>query len=519
MPLSQSSLAAAVGAGAKNVQFLAEALNVPRKIVIIGTYLAAKTGVADEIPRLSPSPEDAGDLYGFGSILHRLRLAVEEGAQGVETWIVPQAEEGAAVAATGDVDFIGATATAAGTLYMYVGGYPCFVPVEVADTGTEIVAKLVAKLTVLKELPLSGAVGTPDTTIDLTAKSKGPFGNDVLITFNEGFQEFFPAGVTAVVTAMSAGAGIPTLQDALDGMGLNDDANENQFTDGVHGYGIVTADLNSLSNWNGAGNDFVGLYSKTVARPIRFLNGDTAAGSSGLTAVLALGNGRKTDRTNGIVSVPDSSGNPSEIAAKAIGIMARLNNDRASESYIGQILPNVFPGAVANRWTSDYNSRDTAVKAGVSPTIVAGGAVLLQNVLTYYHPDSVGVASNGYRSQRNISIIQNILDNIKTNFQADKWKGISIVADIAKVTNVTDRQKARDLNAVIDDLMALAISFETHAWIFSASFTIDRLKAGGLVTIRPGGLGFNMVLPILISGEGSIFDTVTEFDVSLAIIL
>ena len=216
MPLSQSSLAAAVGAGAKNVQFLSEALNVPRKIVIIGTYLAAKTTVVDEIPRLSPSPEDAGGLYGFGSILHRLRLAVEEGAQGVETWIVPQAEEGAAVAATGDVDFIAATATAAGTLYMYVGGYPCFVPVEVADTGTEIVAKLVAKLTVLKELPLSGAVGTPDTTLDLTAKSKGPFGNDVLITFNEGFQEFFPAGVSAVViiSRPKAGTAASTIKTA-----------------------------------------------------------------------------------------------------------------------------------------------------------------------------------------------------------------------------------------------------------------------------------------------------------------
>lgn len=519
MPLSASSLAAAVGAGAKNVKFLAAALNVPRKIVIIGTYLAAKTGIADEVPRLSTSPEDAGDIYGFGSIIHRLRLAVEETSQGVECWVVPQAEEGAAVAATGDVDFIGATATAAGTLYMYVGGYPCFVPVAVADTGTEIVAKLVARLVVLKDLPLSGAVGTPDTTLDLTAKSKGPFGNDVLITFNEGFQEEFPAGVTAVVTALSAGAGIPTLQDALDGMGTGDDANEEQFTDGVHGYGIVTADLNTLSNWNGAGNDFVGLYSKTVARPMRFLNGDTAAGSSGLTAVLALGNGRKTDRTNGIVSVPGSSGNPSEIAAKAIGLMARLNNDRAAEHYVGQVLPNVFPGAFADRWTSDYDDRDTAVKAGVSPTVVESGAVVLQNVLTYYHPDSVADDSNGYRSQRNISIIQNVLDNIKQNFRGEKWQGISIVADVAKVTNSTDRTKAKDIDAVIDDLVALALSFESKAWIFSAAFTIDRLKAGGLVTIRPGGVGFNVTLPILLSGEGNIFDTVVEFDTSLAIIL
>jgi hypothetical protein len=112
-----------------------------------------------------------------------------------------------------------------------------------------------------------------------------------------------------------------------------------------------------------------------------------------------------------------------------------------------------------------------------------------------------------------------VLDNIRANFAAEKWQGISIVADVAKVTNNTDRAKARDLDAVIDDLVALATSFESHAWIFSAAFTIDRLKQGGYVSIRSGGIGFDVTLPILLSGEGTIFDNVVEFDTSLTIIL
>lgn len=518
MPLSASSLAAAVGAAVENVKFQAGALNVPRKILIIGTYDAAKTGIADEVPEISLGPADAGNKYGFGSMLHRLALAADEGSQGVETWICPQAEAEGAAASTGNVSITG-SATKAGTLYMYIGGYPCFVTVASGDAGADIVSNAVDKLTELKELPLSGAIGTPTTQLDLTAKSKGPWGDDILITFNEGFQETTPAGLTIVVTAMSGGSGIPDIQDALDGLGTGDDQNENQFTEGVHGYGIDTATFNKLSVWNGEGNGFLGNYAKLVARPMRFLNGDTADGSSGLSALLALGNGRKSDRTNGIVAVPGSSGNPSEIAAKAIGIMARINNDRAAQNYLGEILPNVFPGAVADRWSSDYDSRYAAVKAGISPTLVSGGAVLLQNVLTYYHPDSVTVDSNGYRSQRNISILQNILDNIRSNFQTDKWRGVSIVADIAKVTNATDRAKARDIGAVMDDMVALATSFEARAWIFSAAFTISRLQAGGLITIRPGGVGFNIRLPVLLSGEGTIFDTVVEFDISLAVIL
>lgn len=518
MSLVDSSLAAAVGVGAKNVKFQAAALNVPRKIVVIGTYDPAKTSVVPNVPALSGGAAEDGDKYGFGFMLHRLGLTTDEGAQGVERWVIPQAETGSAAA--GDIDFIGDTATEAGTLYLYIAGYPCFTDVETGDTGTEIVAKIVAKLTELKDLPLSGVVGTPDTTLDLTAKSKGPWGDGIAISFNEGFQEDFPAGAdTAVITDMTGGAGTPDIQDALDGMGLDDDANEQQFTDGIHGYGTDTTTLNKLSTWNGEGNEFLGLYKKIVARPIRFVDGDTAPGTGGLSTLIALGNGRKKDRTSGTVGVPGSSGHPSEIGAKSMGIMARVTNVRPAENFIGQVLPNVFPGAPSDRWTSKYANRDAAVKAGISPTVVAGGAVELQNVLTYYHPDSVSVDSNGYRSQRNIAIIQNVLANIKSNFRTDKWRGISIVADVAKVTDPTSRAKARDINAVIDDLVALAVSFEGLAWIFSAEFTIDRLKAGNLVTIRRGGLGFNTRYPILLSGEGGIFDTVVEFDTSLAIIL
>lgn len=519
MPLSQSSLAAAVGAGAKNVKFQSAALNVPRKIVVIGTYDASKTTIVDEVPELSLGPAWGGDKYGFGSMIHRLLEALEEGSQGVETWVCPQAEEGAAVAAAGSIAFAGSDVTENGTFYLYIAGLPCHVSLEIGDDGDAIVDKIVAKATELKGLPVTAAESTPTTTVDLTAKSKGPWGNDIAITFNEGFQEKTPAGVTLVVTDMTGGSGLPDIQDALDGLGTEDDANEKQFTDGVHGYGQDETTLNAISTWGGVGNDFVGLYSKTVARPIRFLTGDTAAGASGLSALITLGDGRKSDRTNGVVPVPGSPNHPAEIAAKTVGIMARLNNDRAAESYVGKVLPNVYPGALADRWTRSYDDRDTAVKAGISTTVVEGGAVLLQDVVSFYHPDSVSDDSNGYRSMRNISIIQNLLDNIRSNFKAEGWQGISIVADVAKVTNPIDRQKARDLDAVLDDLVALAESFESRAWLFSAAFTVNKLKSGGYLAIRSGGKGFDMVFPVLLSGEGTIFNNEVHFDTSLSVIL
>ncbi len=515
MGLQVTSLAAAVGASVKNVTFLPEALNVPRKILIIGTYDPLKTLVVDEVPVQILSPEDAGDKFGFGFMIHRLAVQVFKGSQGVECWVVPQAETSGQAA--GDITFT-ASGLLAGTVYMYIAGIP--VPFDVAadDDATAVALAASNAIAAIKELPVTAAPTAG--VLGITSKSEGTWGNDISIRFNIKPGEESPVGLTgAVVTDMASGAGTPTIADALDGLGTGDDANEAFFTDVVHGYGQVTIMLDAISTYVGSGDVFNGLYSKTVARPFRVPTGDVVAGSTGLTDLIALGNGRKLDRANGVIAVPGSANHPAEIAAQSIGHMARINNDRVAQHYIGVQLIDIDPGEKADRWTSDYDNRDIAVKAGVSPTKIASGVVILQNVVTFYHPDSVPVSSNGYRSMRNISILQNILNNIRVNFEREKWQGISIVGDVTKVGNAIDRTKARDISAVIDDLVALARSFEAKAWIFEADFTISKLKETGAVTIRPGAIGFDSTLSVILSGEGGIFDTVVEFDTSIAVLL
>jgi phage tail sheath gpL-like len=517
MTLSATSLAAAVGASVKNVQFQSGAVNVPHRIVVIGTYDPTKTSIVPNVPVLCTGPGDAAGRYGRGSMLHRLVTAVDKGSNGVEMYCIPQAEAADPVQAAGNIEFATSLVTAAGTLYLYVNGDPCHVSLVVGDTPATISTKVAAKITALLDLSITGTAGA--TAVAVEAKMAGPYGNDIVLSLNEGFNESTPAGVVCVITQPTGGTGIPDIDSALTALGTGDDVNELGFTEGVHGYGQDSTTLDSISTWNGVGNDAIGCYDKLIARPVRFLCGDTVAGSAGLADLVALGAARVYDRTNGVVAVPGSCSHPAEIAALAVGIMARVNNNRAAESYIGQILTGVFPGALADRWTSDYDSRDTAVKAGISPTVVKNGAVLLQNVLSFYHPDTITVTSNGYRSMRNISIVQNLLYNVKANFQQEKWLGISIVADVAKVGNIVDRQKARDIDAVMDDLVELVKSFEEHAWVFSAAFTLDRLKAGGCIALRAGGLGFDITLPVMLSGEGGIFDTEVQFDTDIAIVL
>ena len=520
MAFDNQSVAAANAVGVKNVQFKTGASVLARKLLIIATYDPAKTDVVDEVPVLITSPEDAGSQFGFGFMAHRLAVAADAGSRGIETYVIPQSELGGSVAADGSVDFTGSTGVLAGIIYIYIAGLRVPVSVNKDDADTVLATKVVAAINADNDLPVTSAVdgGTP-AQVNFTSKTQGTWGNDISITFNWGAGEVLPVGVVAVVVDMANGAGVPDIADALDGLGTGDNQNLDNYTDVIHGYGQSSVILDAISDYNGAGNDFVGNYSKLVARPFRTLTGDVAPLSAALTALLALANSRKLDRTNGVIAAPGSPNHPSELAAVTMGVLARINNTRAEETIINQELPGIIAGVLSDQWSADYDNRNLAVTDGVSTTLLRNGVLTAQNVLTFYHPDSVPLKSNGYRSQRNISINQNMLNATKLNFERDKWQGITIVEDVSKVANVTSRLKARDVSSVIDDYVALAKAFEGLAWLFNSAFTIEELKDPSRVTIRPGGIGFDARVPVVLSGEGGILNTEVEFDTDLAIIL
>lgn len=519
MTITPSSLAAINGVSVENQQFAVEAQVVPQKNVIIGTFDESTfSELEPNVPFRVYSPEDCGAKTGFGFMLHRLvRAAMRPGI--VETWVIPQDEGGSDPAtAEGEIDFSASADVVAGVIYLYIAGDQVTVTVSDGDSADDIGEAIQDAINDDDDLPVTAANVAGVVTI--TSKSGGSWGNDITLVFNLGSGEELPTGVSAVVTDMAGGAGVPDIQDALDALGTGDGQNDEFFTNLIHGYGSDTATLNAISTYNGVGNTFVGNYKKEIARPFRSMIGDTTADTAGLTAALAFAElRRETDRTNGKLCAPGSPNHPQEIAAQAIGVMAVTNCVRAEEGYIDKLLENIWPGDVADRWTNEYEAgRDLAVRGGVSTTFCKNGALYLQNLITFYRPASVAPASNGYRAMRNISIIQNMLYNFKACFERSKWKGISIVEDTAKVSNVTDRLKARDIDSVIDDLVALAKEFAGNAWLYNSDYTITQLKAGDKVTLRDGLTGFDMTFPVILSGEGGIFNGLITFDTSIAIL-
>ncbi len=514
MTVTPSSLAAGNLVSVKNEQFAVSAQVIPQKNVIIGTFDEdTYSSVDPNVPVQVFSAEDVGSQFGFGYMLHRLAKKAFI-AGNVETWVIPQYEGGSDPdQATGELDFTASSGNLAGDFAFYAANERVKVTLSAAMSDTAIGAAVETAINNSEDMPVTA--NNVAGVVTITSKSGGTWGNYITLAFNLLAGEAFPTGVACTVTPMSGGAGVPDIQDALDALGTGDAQNEGFFTNVIHGYVKDTATLDALSTYNGVGNTFIGNYKKEIARPFRSLIGDTTAGSAGLAASLVLANLRRLDRTNGLIAVPGSYDHPQELAAQMTGIMAVINSTRAEEGYIDKTLDGVSPGEMADRWTNDYDSRDIAVKGGVGTTFVKNGVVTAQNIITFYRPASVNPSSNGYRPMRNISIIQNMLYNYRLNFERDKWKGITLVEDTAQVSNVTSREKARDIDAVLDDLVALADEFAGNAWLFQADYT----KKNVSVTLRSGLTGFDITFPVILSGEGGIFNSEIIFDTSIAILV
>ena len=503
MGILSSSLAVGVGAGVQNVQFTPSANDIPRNIVIIGTFNPSLAGSVTANTVYGPY-SNAGQVaiaFGAGYMLHRLAIGVFLGlaSGGANVYVIPQSEV-AGAAATSASTVISGTATAAGALNFYIGNIKYAVSVASGDLAATIGGNLVALINADTSCPVT-ASGT--ATVTLLAKSLGPAGNAIPIAYNIQAGDSLPAGVTATVVPLAGGTGVPVIANALNALGTGTNANTlpngQWMTDLVHGY-LATATvmatpvqdqttLTAIGTYCGlaSANPPTGCYDHLVGKPFRCINGDTTNSASVPAALITLcGTTNVNDRTDGLLCVPGSRTHPCEIAAIATGLINARTGQAALRPYAGMVLPGVEPGPTG-MWTGDYTNRDTAVKAGISPTVVIGGAVQLQNLVSFYAANTgVAVTSNIYREFVNLVKTANMIWSLISTFRGTKWQGCALVKDTSAVTDPTAKQYVRSLQDVIDELVGLAKAWAGKGWIYTADFTIAALKAGGAVALRTG---------------------------------
>jgi len=510
--------------GIENVPFSVSAKVVPRKINIIGTYDPGKTEIVPDEPLRVFSPDEVGSKCGFGTMLHRLAVRAYDGSRGVETFITPQEEVGGAVAGSGNIDFVGSTVTKASKLHFYAAAIKTSgaISLAVGDDEDAIAVKFAAAVedAANKAFPVSAAVDDVTTSqVNITAKSKGPWGNFITLAFNIQPGEKLPEGVQVAITDMTGGSGVPDVTPALNAWGVDDNQNEEWYMDVICGYGQDTDTWDKLHDYNGNSNEGTGNYKPGLMRAFRTMVGDTDPGTAALSALIAKADLRaEFDMTNGIVAEPGSYHHPMELAAVSMGLMSYTNNTLAESGYVDLALPNIIPSPKTDRWTDNEDNRELAVRNGISVTQVKNNRVTLQNMMSFWRPESLPLDNNAYRSMRNISLLQNIAYSGIQRFDTEKWKRFTVVRRTQRVTNPNSQTKARDTNNVREELVGWTYDLEKNAWIYEADFTIEKLKEGNVIFLREDGSGWNYRLPFILSGEGGILDGIVQVDINLAIL-
>jgi phage tail sheath gpL-like len=369
------------------------------KAVIIGQKLAAGTGIADSLVKIT-SVDQAITLGGRGSMLHRQALAWFASNKSTEVWLGVLADNGAGVAATGTI-VVGGPATATGTIALYLGGERITVGVNNGDASTVVATAINAAINANLDIPVTSGVAS--STVTLTFRHKGLTGNsyDVRHSFRDG--EALPAGVTLTITAVGgviAGTTAPVLTSLIAAMA------DLWFHIWTHPY----TDATSLTA--------IEAELATRAGPMRSQDGLAITSAFGNFATLdALGAGRNSPYS-AIVAQPGIAPltPPMEFAAETAALVAFYGAADPARPFQTIAMSRAIAPPETDQWSAD--ERNLFLFDGISTTKrVTGGTVQLERMITTYQTSPAGADDTAYLDATTILTLLYLRYSFRTRFQ------------------------------------------------------------------------------------------------------
>jgi phage tail sheath gpL-like len=332
------------------------------------------------VPAITQGATDAESAGGIGSMLALMLAKYRQNDSFGEVWYLPLADDPAALAATGTVT-IQTPATAAGTIYLYVGGVRVAQPVQPTQAVEDIATAMAAAIAATPNLPVSAAAAAGVVT--LTALNKGPAGNGIDLRMNyvgTPAGEVTPEGLTYTIAPMAAGATAPDMTAGLDALGdMSFDFIVTPYSDPIS--------LDALKEFL---NDITGRWSWQQM----LYGGFFAAAQGTLGQLVAIGTARN-DQHGSLMGFNDSP-TPAWLWAAAIA-GACANSLRADPATPLQTLPliGVLAPPVHSRFP--LGDRNSLLYDGISTfTVADDGTVAIENLITTYQENAYGQPDDSY---------------------------------------------------------------------------------------------------------------------------
>ncbi len=381
------------------------------RTLIIG-QITAEGAAAPDAPVISQGVTEARIAGGQGSMLALMTAAYRRADNFGEVWYLPLADANASIAATGTVVLAGMPLTTS-VIALYIGGTPVHQAVTVGQATTDIAIGLASAVNVNADLPVIASVEAD--TVTLTAKNKGPAGNEIDLRLNyrgTSGGETAPSGLSVTVTPMAGGAVPPDLAPAFAALG------DQPFDFIVFPY----TDSASLDALKSALNDTTGRWSWS-----RQLYGHGFACKTGTLGTLTTFGTSRNDQHVSVLGIYDSP-TPAWIAAADFAGTAAvsLRVDPATPLQTLALSTTLAPPVPSRFSLAD---RNVLLWDGVSTaTISDDGTCRLENVITTYQKNAFGAPDDSYLQIETLYTLAYVLRQLRAVITS-KYARVKLAAD------------------------------------------------------------------------------------------
>lgn len=346
------------------------------RALVIGQRITAEGTVVELLPTRVRSAEEAAGFFGLGSHLHAMAKAWFAVNTQTETWFIAQNDDGAAIAGTQTLTVVG-TATAQGTIFLYIDGELSKIAVAIGDTATIIAAAIDAAVTAKLDSPFTSApvVGV----VTLTAKNLGAQANSIDVRINLNPGEFLPAGVVSITVATGVtGANDPDILDVWPELG---DVQYDVFAIGYDGAPNLTEIDTELSDRWG---------------PIRAIEGVAVVGTSDTLAnLITKGNGQNS-RFTSIEGAELSPSSPWRWAASVAGLVALEGAKDPARPHRSLELQGIVAPNASDLF--DLLERESLIAEGMATwTTDQSGRVRMSRQVTTYKTTELGIPDKAFQ--------------------------------------------------------------------------------------------------------------------------
>lgn len=422
---------------------------LPQRIAILGEANTANQATFPTEPTQITSSQQAGELFGYGSVIHsmaRILLPVSgDGVGGIPVVVYPQAAAVGAAEKKLTVTPAG-IANGNGTHTLVIAGRTGLdsvfydINIQDGDDAADIAQKMADAINNVLGAPVAAIADDYKTT--LTAKWKGLTSQEITVSVFTGDDDL---GITYAVNQTQAGSGTPSIADALTAFGST------WNTIVLNSYGTLDSIMDALENFNGIPLAIpTGRYAGIIMKPFIAITGSVANDPTAIT------DPRSEDVTIAIAPAPFSLGFHWEAAANMARLYAVVAQNQPHLDVAGQDYPDM-PTPTSIGMMAEYNNRDAFVKKGCSTVDLVAGRYRVQDFVTTYHP--AGENPPQFRYCRNL----NIDFNVRYGYYLKEQINV-VDHSIAKDTDVVTVEKVvkpkqwiQILNTYADELTALSL--------------------------------------------------------------